>query len=105
MASAAWLSCGVMFLQQTDCAKRLSKCSYDQTPPLFAGSSKQRPSRVQSLVSSQGSMDSDHLGESAGAGVPDSVQADTVSDMIAWGHGGPCAWAGVSPEDRTCEWL
>lgn len=39
-----------------------------QTPVLFAGSSKQRPSRVQSLVSSQGSMDSDHLGESARAG-------------------------------------
>uniref|UniRef100_A0A8C0J3F0 SZT2 subunit of KICSTOR complex n=1 Tax=Chelonoidis abingdonii TaxID=106734 RepID=A0A8C0J3F0_CHEAB len=32
-------------------------------PSFPAGASKQRPSRVQSLVSSQGSMDSDHLGE------------------------------------------
>nr|XP_009943246.1 PREDICTED: protein SZT2 [Opisthocomus hoazin] len=31
------------------------------------GSSKQRPSRVQSLVSSQGSMDSDHLGYDGGS--------------------------------------
>uniref|UniRef100_A0A8C3T6R5 SZT2 subunit of KICSTOR complex n=1 Tax=Chelydra serpentina TaxID=8475 RepID=A0A8C3T6R5_CHESE len=31
------------------------------------GASKQRPSRVQSLVSSQGSMDSDHLGYDAGS--------------------------------------
>uniref|UniRef100_A0A663MEW2 SZT2 subunit of KICSTOR complex n=1 Tax=Athene cunicularia TaxID=194338 RepID=A0A663MEW2_ATHCN len=42
-------------------------CFHDQTPLLFAGSSKQRPSRVQSLVSSQGSMDSDHLGYDGGS--------------------------------------
>lgn len=87
-----------MFLHQMGRVKGLSNCSHDQTPLLFAGSSKQRPSRVQSLVSSQGSMDSDHLGESAGAGVTDSMQADTGSDMIVWGHGGLCAWAGVTPE-------
>lgn len=95
LAVAAWLSCGAMFLQQI---------SHNQSPLLFAGSSKQRPSRVQSLVSSQGSMDSDHLGESAGAGVPDSVQADAGSDVIVWGHGELCACAGVTPEDRACEW-
>lgn len=50
-------------------------------------------------------MDSDHLGESAGAGVTDSVQADTGSDMIVCGHGGLCAWVGVTPKDRACEWL
>lgn len=50
-------------------------------------------------------MDSDHLGESAGAGVTDSVQADTGGDMMVWGHGGLCAWVGVTPEDRACEWL
>uniref|UniRef100_A0A8C3T1F6 SZT2 subunit of KICSTOR complex n=1 Tax=Chelydra serpentina TaxID=8475 RepID=A0A8C3T1F6_CHESE len=37
------------------------------TPSSPAGASKQRPSRVQSLVSSQGSMDSDHLGYDAGS--------------------------------------
>uniref|UniRef100_A0A663MDN3 SZT2 subunit of KICSTOR complex n=1 Tax=Athene cunicularia TaxID=194338 RepID=A0A663MDN3_ATHCN len=37
-----------------------------QQPP-GGGSSKQRPSRVQSLVSSQGSMDSDHLGYDGGS--------------------------------------
>lgn len=49
--------------------KGLSKYFHDETPLVSAGSSRQRPSRVQSLVSSQGSMDSDHLGESAGMGV------------------------------------
>uniref|UniRef100_A0A8C0J3M6 SZT2 subunit of KICSTOR complex n=1 Tax=Chelonoidis abingdonii TaxID=106734 RepID=A0A8C0J3M6_CHEAB len=36
-------------------------------PSFPAGASKQRPSRVQSLVSSQGSMDSDHLGYDGGS--------------------------------------
>lgn len=82
-----------MFLQHVGHVKGLSKYFHDQTPLLFAGSSRQRPSRVQSLVSSQGSMDSDHLGESAGAGAM-TVYGDTDSDAL----GGLCAWAGVSPE-------
>lgn len=77
--SPALLPCGVMFLQHMGRVKGPSKCFHDQTPLLFAGSSKQRPSRVQSLVSSQGSMDSDHLGESSGAGVTDSVQTLAVT--------------------------
>lgn len=72
-------------------------------PLPFAGSSKQRPSRVQSLVSSQGSMDSDHLGE-FGAG-SSSVQPGAGSEAAAGGHGGLCAWAGLSPEDGAWEWL
>uniref|UniRef100_A0A8C2TAU1 SZT2 subunit of KICSTOR complex n=1 Tax=Coturnix japonica TaxID=93934 RepID=A0A8C2TAU1_COTJA len=44
----------------------ISNCLHDHL--LFpTGSSKQRPSRVQSLVSSQGSMDSDHLGYDGGS--------------------------------------
>lgn len=57
-----------MILQGMGHGVGLGKHFDGQTPVLFAGSSKQRPSRVQSLVSSQGSMDSDHLGESARAG-------------------------------------
>uniref|UniRef100_A0A8U7MAB0 SZT2 subunit of KICSTOR complex n=1 Tax=Corvus moneduloides TaxID=1196302 RepID=A0A8U7MAB0_CORMO len=56
---------GTPCLQQP--AGGLSKYFHDQTPLLFAGSSRQRPSRVQSLVSSQGSMDSDHLGYDGGS--------------------------------------
>lgn len=65
------------------CVKGLGKCFPDQTPLLFAGCSKQRPSRVQSLVSSQGSMDSDHLGEPARAGVTDGMQPESGSDSSA----------------------
>uniref|UniRef100_A0A803Y4C7 SZT2 subunit of KICSTOR complex n=1 Tax=Meleagris gallopavo TaxID=9103 RepID=A0A803Y4C7_MELGA len=58
---------GVAFLlTHGECTRGLSKCLHDHL--LFsAGSSKQRPSRVQSLVSSQGSMDSDHLGYDGGS--------------------------------------
>uniref|UniRef100_A0A8C9L0G8 SZT2 subunit of KICSTOR complex n=1 Tax=Serinus canaria TaxID=9135 RepID=A0A8C9L0G8_SERCA len=59
----AWLFCSMMFLQWMG----HSKYFHGQTPLLFAGSSRQRPSRVQSLVSSQGSMDSDHLGYDGGS--------------------------------------
>lgn len=61
----------------------LCKYFHGQTPLPFAGSSRQRPSRVQSLVSSQGSMDSDHLGKSARAGGM-TVCGGTDSD-IWWG--------------------
>lgn len=71
-------------------------------PPPFAGSSKQRPSRVQSLVSSQGSMDSDHLGEFGADS--SSVQPGAGSEVVAEGTG-LCAWAGLSPEDRAWECL
>lgn len=62
------VACAVAFLlTRRECTRGLSKCLRDHL--LFsAGSSKQRPSRVQSLVSSQGSMDSDHLGECQGWG-------------------------------------
>lgn len=83
-SSTAWLSSGVMCLQHMGHVKELNKCFHDQTPLLFAGSSKQRPSRVQSLVSSQGSMDSDHLGESLGARVADSVQPETNRSAELW---------------------
>lgn len=71
-------------------------------PPPFAGSSKQRPSRVQSLVSSQGSMDSDHLGEFGADS--SSVQPGSGTEVVAEGMG-LCVWAGLSPEDRAWEWL
>lgn len=89
LASTASFSSSIMFLQHMGCVKGLAKCFPDQSPLLFAGCSKQRPSRVQSLVSSQGSMDSDHLGESAGAGVTDGMQPDTSSDSSA-GVRGDC---------------
>uniref|UniRef100_A0A452J1J0 Uncharacterized protein n=1 Tax=Gopherus agassizii TaxID=38772 RepID=A0A452J1J0_9SAUR len=46
------------------CAATSALLSAPSSP---AGASKQRPSRVQSLVSSQGSMDSDHLGYDGGS--------------------------------------
>uniref|UniRef100_A0A8C3N101 Uncharacterized protein n=1 Tax=Geospiza parvula TaxID=87175 RepID=A0A8C3N101_GEOPR len=67
VASTAWSSCGMMFLQRMGHVMGLSKYFHGQTPLLLAGSSRQRPSRVQSLVSSQGSMDSDHLGYDGGS--------------------------------------